>query len=68
MAAVTSGTAPKVGVGLLTTPAVDCWVEDCVVIEHAEFERAGLAGGGWLTLGGTVLVLIGWLGLTGETT
>lgn len=65
--AVTSGTAPKVGVGLLTTFAVDCWVEDCVATEHAEFERTGLAGGGWLTLDETVVVVVAWLGLTGET-
>lgn len=64
LAAVTSGTAPKVGVGLLTTAG--CWAEDWVVIEHAELERAGLAGGGWLAVDGAVLVLAAWLVLIGE--
>jgi hypothetical protein len=43
-AAVTDGTDPRVGVGLLTTPAGVC-CEDCVATEQAELERAGLAGG-----------------------
>lgn len=44
--AVTEGTEPRVGVGLLIT-AADCCVDDCVPTEPAELDRAGLAGGIW---------------------
>lgn len=43
--AVTEGTVPSVGVGLLTTPPEGCCKDDCVDTEQVEFERAGLAGG-----------------------
>jgi hypothetical protein len=42
--AVTSGTEPRVGVGLFTTPAGG-GCEDWVAIEFVELDRAGLAGG-----------------------
>jgi hypothetical protein len=42
--AVTEGTEPRVGVGLLITAAA-CCVDDWVPTEPAELERAGLAGG-----------------------
>lgn len=62
--AVTNGTQPRVGVGLLTTAPV-CWV-DCVAIEEVELERAGLAGGAW-ALGPEALLLAGaWVVLTGD--
>lgn len=44
LVAVTDGTAPRVGVGLLTT-AANCGAGVCVAIEPAELDRAGLAGG-----------------------
>lgn len=57
--AVTSGTDPRVGVGLLTTAPV-CWL-GWVATEEAEFERAGLAGGA------EALLLAGaWVALTGD--
>lgn len=64
--AVTSGTEPKVGVGLLTTAPV-CWL-GWVATEEAEFERAGLAGGTCAVLGAEVLLLLAgaWVVLTGE--
>lgn len=37
-----------------------------MVIEHAELERAGLAGGGCVTFDGVVLALAAWLALVGE--
>lgn len=44
--AVTNGTDPSVGVGLLTTdPVACCTAVDCVAIEDTELDRAGLAGG-----------------------
>ena len=46
LAAVTRGTEPSVGVGLLITLAVvDGWAGDGVAIDPAELVRAGLAGG-----------------------
>lgn len=61
--AVTDGTVPSVGVGLLTTAiGVGC-VEDCVATEQAEVERAGLAGGT-----GPVLFADAWAVLTGDGT
>jgi hypothetical protein len=42
-AAVTSGTEPRVGVGLFMTVAADWWAE-IVLIDDAEDDRAGLAG------------------------
>lgn len=44
LAAVTSGTEPRVGVGLLTTDA-GCWERDGVLLELADVEQAGLVGG-----------------------
>ena len=44
--AVTEGTEPRVGVGLLIT-AADCCIDDWVATEPAELDRAGLAGGTW---------------------
>lgn len=62
--AVTSGTEPRVGVGLFTTL---CWFDDWVMIEEAELERAGLAGGAWDELGAEPLLFVGaWLDLTGD--
>lgn len=37
-----------------------------MVIEHAELERAGLVGGGWLVLGEAAFALAAWLVLTGD--
>lgn len=42
--AVTSGTDPSVGVGLL----MSLELPDCVVTEETELDRAGLAGGAWV--------------------
>ena len=42
----------------------DCCA-DGLDIEHAELDRAGLAGGGWLTVDETVFGV--WLVLMGET-
>lgn len=44
-AAVTEGTVPSVGVGLLTTLEGVCCAGGCVATEQVELERAGLAGG-----------------------
>lgn len=54
MIAVTSGTEPRIGVGLLTTVA-EGWAEAEVATDAAEFVRAGVAG----LAGATEL---GWLG------
>lgn len=48
--AVTDGTDPSVGVGLLNT-AVLWTVDGCGVCELAELDRVGLAGGPWDVLG-----------------
>lgn len=61
--AVTDGTVPSVGVGLLTTAAGVGCEEDCVATEQAEVERAGLAGGT-----GPVLLDDVWAVLTGDGT
>lgn len=60
LVAVTSGTEPRVGVGLLTTDPVVCCAGGCVVTDDTEFERAGLAGGAWAALtGATGLGFVG---------
>ncbi len=53
--AVTSGTEPRVGVGLLTTVSACCEAR-CVVTDDTEFERAGLAGGGGTACAGAAFV------------
>lgn len=45
LAAVTRGTDPNVGVGLLMT-VCGCWVEERVATEEVELDRAGLEGRG----------------------
>jgi hypothetical protein len=67
--AVTEGTEPSVGVGLLMTVA-DCWVDDCVATEPAELDRAGLAGGTWplLAAGKPPLLTGAWVALIGDGT
>lgn len=59
--AVTEGTVPSVGVGLLTTPPEACCKDDCVATEQVEFERAGLAGGT-----GAVVVVDALFALAGD--
>lgn len=60
LVAVTSGTEPRVGVGLFTTDPVACWTGGCVATDDTEFERAGLAGGACAALtGATGLGLVG---------
>jgi hypothetical protein len=54
--AVTSGTDPSVGVGLLTTASACCEAR-CVVTEDTELDRAGLAGGGG------IFTLVGFVGV-----
>lgn len=67
--AVTDGTEPRVGVGLFTTLPV-CCVDDCVVTEHAELDRAGLAGGAWevLVAAEAPAVTGVWVALIGDGT
>jgi hypothetical protein len=69
--AVTSGTDPSVGVGLLNI-AVLCNVDCCVATELAELDRVGLAGRAWDVLGAAgpadPVLFDGawWLVLTGD--
>jgi hypothetical protein len=61
--AVTDGTVPSVGVGLLTTPAGGGCEEDWVATEQVELDRAGLAGGA-----GPVVFEDAWFVLIGDGT
>lgn len=66
--AVTEGTEPRVGVGLLITVA-DCCVDDWVATEPAELDRAGLAGGTWPLLAvAKPPLLAAWAALIGDGT
>lgn len=65
--AVTEGTEPRVGVGLLITAAA-CCVDDWVPTEPAELDRAGLAGGTWplLAVAKPPLIAGAWVALIGD--